>query len=130
MALGLKADSLKRAKKFIDEILETNVVYCLVEEDGVLMSTSHDFHDDEGNPAPLVPFWSKSFIPYARKWGEGAEVDELSLETFVKGSLRNMNEDGIIVGVNWNQKGFGYECEAYSILENLAKAEDGEEVIL
>lgn len=128
--LGLEIDSKIRARKFIIEVLETNKVYYLRQGKGAEQSESNNYDDEEGNPLPIIPFWSKSYIPYARKWSEGAELHELSLEEFVKYWLKGMNGDGIIVGLNWDQSGIGYECYALDLLKNLAGAEELEDLIL
>lgn len=128
--LGLQADSEKRAKKFIQEILETNTVYSLNEEGHAVVAESTSYEDEEGNPLAVVPFWSKSFIPYARKWGEGAVIEEISLEAFVKNWISAIHENHDLVGLNWDQHGIGYECEPQDLIEMLASADEGQEITL
>lgn len=119
--LGLKADSEKRAHAFITEALRTRIVYYLKKDgqEGAEDSESNDFTDLEGSPATVIPFWSKSFLPYARKWGETCPVQDLSLDDFLQFWLTGMNKDALIVGLNWDQNGIGYECLPTDLLEKL-----------
>jgi hypothetical protein len=128
--IGLEVDSQKRARKFIYEVLETDVVYYLKRGNYAEVTESNHYHDEEENPSPIIPFWSKGFLPYARKWSPKLDVQEISLEEFIKYWLKGMNKDGVIVGLNWDQNGIGYECLPFTLLQNLAKAEEGEEVSL
>lgn len=118
--LGLKADSEKRAEKFITEALNTRIVYFLKMDDGSAETTiSHELTDKDGNPAPVIPFWSKSYLPYARKWSQDCPMQELTLEDFVKFWLQGMAKDGVLVGLNWDQHGIGSECAPTELLAKL-----------
>ncbi|MBY0273412.1 MAG: DUF2750 domain-containing protein [Alphaproteobacteria bacterium] len=117
--LGLEIDSQLRAKKFIAEILETQKVYYLKQGKYAIESESNNYEDEEGNPLSIIPFWSKTYLPYARKWHEGSAIQELPIESFIKYWLKGMNKDGLIVGLNWDQNGIGYECKPLELLENL-----------
>jgi len=120
-SVGLKGDSEKRAHAFITDALSTRVDYYVKKDgyEGAEDSESNDFSDLEGNAATVIPFWSKSFLPYARKWGETCPVQELSLEDFLKFWLTGMDKDGLIVGLNWDQNGIGYEGLPTEVLEKL-----------
>lgn len=119
--VGLEIDGTLRAEKFIHEVLETDSVFYLKNDQFAQDSESNHYQDEDGNPAPVIPFWSKKFIPYAKKWSPGLEVKEISLKSFVTEWLNGMNEDGIIVGLNWDQNGIGYECTASSLFEEIKK---------
>lgn len=41
-----------------------------------------------------------------------------------------MNEDGVVVGLNWDQNGIGYECDPIDLLEFLSQAEEGQTISL
>lgn len=128
--MKLSIDGQKRAEKFIYETLETGMVYYLKSGENAETTESHHYADEEGNPAPVIPFWSKTFISYARKWADDLEIQEVSLESFVKNWISGMNEDGVIAGLNWDQHGIGYECEPMDLLEFLSQAEEGQEISL
>lgn len=125
-SLGLKVDSEKRASTFIKEVLTTGVVYYLKNNKlgGAENSESNDYTDKEGNPATVIPFWSKTFLPYARKWGETSQVQELLLTDFVALWITGMDKDNVVAGLNWDQNGIGYECLPIDLLEKLREASD------
>ena len=128
--MKLQIDGQKRAEKFVYEVLETDTVYYLQKGEYAETTESHNYENDEGNPAPVIPFWSKTFISYARKWADDLEIQEISLESFVKNWIRGMNEDGVIVGLNWDQNGIGYECDPIDLLEFISQAAEGQEISL
>lgn len=129
--MKLRIDGRIRAQKFIYEVLETEKVYYLKKGEGDFeVSTSNDYYDDEDYPLRVLPFWSKTFISYARKWAEDLEIQEISLEHFVKIWIKTMNENGDIVGLNWDQHGIGYELPPLELLELLGDAEKGKEISL
>jgi len=119
--LGLEIDGKIRAQKFIAEVLETNTVYFLKRGKYAEESESNNYEDEERNPLSIIPFWSKTYIPYARKWSDESELHELSLEEFIKCWLKGMTADGVIVGLNWDQNGLGYECTPLTLIEDLTK---------
>jgi hypothetical protein len=41
-----------------------------------------------------------------------------------------MDIDGVIVGLNWDQNGIGYECQVKSLLENFSNATNKKELNL
>jgi hypothetical protein len=46
-------------------------------------------------------------------------VQELALEDFLKFWLTGMDKVGLIVGLNWDQNGIGYEGLPTEVLEKL-----------
>ena len=119
--LGLVVDSEKRAKAFITEALKTRVVYFLEMENGSAESTeSNEFFDDDDDPVRVIPFWSKSYLPYARKYSDNCPMHKLTLEDFVNLWLPGMNNDGVVVGLNWDQNGIGSEWLPTDLLDKLA----------
>jgi hypothetical protein len=120
-SFGLKVDGEKRASKFITEVLNTGMVYYLKSNEfgGAEDSESNDFTDKDGCPATVIPFWSKSFLPYAKKWGGLSQLQELLLKDFVTLWLTGMNKDNVVVGLNWDQNGIGHECLPTDLLKKL-----------
>lgn len=119
--LGLAVDSQKRANKFTREAFETKLVYYLKQGQSPEVSETTNYEDKEGNALPIIPFWSKTYIPYARKWSDNSEIQQLSLEDFTEYWLTGMQEDEIMVGLNWDQNGIGHECTPLDLLEELEK---------
>lgn len=127
--VGLRADTIVRANKFLQEIRDSNTVYYVRNGQNAIPSDSHHFEDSDGNACPVIPFWSKSFLPYARAWGEGLDIQELPLEAFKEHWLNGMEQDGVIVGLNWDQHGIGYEVEPIKLLEILTSLEKGNKAV-
>jgi len=46
-------------------------------------------------------------------------MGELSLEDFINYWLPGMNNDGVILGLNWDQNGIGCECQPSNLLDKL-----------
>lgn len=125
--IGLEIDSLRRADTFLKEVIDSKKVYYLKKDEGVEVFESNDFEDEEGNSGLVIVFWSESFVAYARKLGEGLEVQELDLDKFKEAWLTGMDKDGVIVGLNWDQNGIGLECLPLALLEKLSSNEEGKE---
>lgn len=113
------ADNLARADKFISDLIENQTVYYMLHPEGgafVCMSTEFLIGEE---PAPVVPVWSKKYLPYAKKFGEGLEIGELSIDEFIHSMLPAMIEDNVLIGLNWDQKGSGTEVEPLSLYEKI-----------
>ena len=85
--LKYKKDSEKRAARFVPELLATGKVFYLLDrarpEHLFILSTTDDRHvDPQGNELPIIPFWTQTYLPYARKWDAGTIV-ELAANDFI-----------------------------------------------
>jgi hypothetical protein len=111
-----------RVSSFIAELLETDCVYYGVDKDDpgqiLMVQAAGDGHvDEEGDPLPVIPFWSKSYFQDAKQWVQG-EVVETSKDRFIFQVLPELDMRGILLGVNWNAEGCGDEIRPDDILRD------------
>ncbi|AZA98891.1 DUF2750 domain-containing protein [Chryseobacterium joostei] len=107
-----------RYKDFIKKIIETETVYALKDEKGYATSYSNEIEDEDGEPAQIVCFWSdaaraKSCVD--QEWNH-YEVFPISLREFIENWCLGMNNDGLIVGTNFDSHLFGYEAEPLEVI--------------
>lgn len=108
----------QRYNEFIERIIENEVVWGLKlkDEDDWAVSESNDYED-----TGVMVFWSdKAYAKECAKeeWAE-YEVTDIPLELFVKNWLTGLDEDGILVGVNWDGNLIGYETEPIELLNEI-----------
>jgi len=121
-------DSKNRAARFVPELLATGkVFYCLDKEnpEQLFVSTTNDeiSADPDESGQPVIPFWTETYLPYARKWDAGPIVD-MDAETFIKNCLPRFDLDGVRLGLNWDGDGCGVEVLPEQLLqdERMARA--------
>ncbi|GAF11251.1 hypothetical protein JCM19046_3053 [Bacillus sp. JCM 19046] len=110
--MDLLINSRKRHERFVKRVLEKETVWGLESEDGWCVCPSNQYED-----TTVMLFWSDE--AYARQcaveeWSH-YKPSPLQLEEFKKGWLPGMNEDGLLVGTNWNGKLIGLEVEPYDL---------------
>lgn len=120
MTLKLRADLLERAKKFTADIAENGkIFYMLHPEGGAFVCTSNEFFDENQRPSAVIPIWSFQYLPYAKKFADNLEVQEISYEEFCYQMLPAMVQERMIIGLNWDHQGFGVEIAANELYEKI-----------
>ncbi|MDR2236922.1 MAG: DUF2750 domain-containing protein [Chryseobacterium sp.] len=107
-----------RHKDFIRKVCETEIVYALKDETGFAISYSNELEYEDGEPVQIICFWSdearaKSCI--GQEW-EHYEVSELALNDFMENWCLGMNQDGLVVGTDFDSNLFGYEAEPLEVI--------------
>ena len=118
MPLDLSASSSPDIK-FISSIVDSETVFLLTADEGVASSVSSE--DDEKT---ILMFWGSAEAAHRVKqngFGE-FQVDQISLFDFLYRWLPGMAEDGVWVGVNWDQDLVGSECEPLDLAEAIGEA--------
>lgn len=118
MDFDLTINSKRRYENFIKRVLESETVWGLKNEDGWCVCESNEYEDTE-----VMLFWSDE--AYARQcaieeWSHYKPA-AIHIEEFMNNWLHGMNEDGLLVGVNWNAKLIGLEVEPYDLFRELEK---------
>jgi hypothetical protein len=108
----------KRHKRFIAKICESEIVYALKNRKGFATSSSNHFDDIEGNPVGMICFWgekarAKSCI---KEGWKSYKVHEILLADFLENWCIGMENDGLLVGTEFNQHMFGYETEPLELI--------------
>ncbi|WP_087021142.1 DUF2750 domain-containing protein [Thaumasiovibrio subtropicus] len=105
----LTADIAKNVELFYAQTSETKTVWGLCnEEEGWLSVDSSEFEQSE-----VMPFWSDKADAESHCADEWAEftATEIPLDVFVEDWMITLSEDGVLVGLNWNDKLEGSETE-------------------
>src|SRR5215204_2417441 len=78
-------------KKFVERIVEFEIVWALQSDEGFAASESNDFDDAE-----VIPFWSdKAYAKAVAKAGWQHYIPEpMSLSDFIENNLVGMHNDG------------------------------------
>lgn len=116
MMIPLTADLNANYQRFIENIQESGQVWSLRTSEGWMVLDSAEYEDSE-----VMPFWSEE--SYARELCAGDWMDfepaAIGFEDFVENWLAGMDEDGVLVGPNWNANLEGLEVEPVEILKVL-----------
>ncbi len=117
MEMNLTIDAKRRHEQFVKRVLEKEVIWGLEDENGWCVCESNHYED-----TPVMLFWSDE--AYARRcaveeWSH-FKPSPLTLTDFKKDWLYGMNEDGLLVGTNWNAKLIGLEVEPSDLFNELS----------
>jgi len=116
--LDLEINTQQRYRKFIDRIIDNEVVWGLKlkNEDGWAVAPSNEFENSD-----VMVFWSDK--AYAQRCAKEEWLDyvptSIPLELFLKNWLIGMNEDNLLVGANWNGDLIGLEVEPLDLLNDI-----------
>jgi Protein of unknown function (DUF2750) len=108
-------------QNFVKRVCETKIVYGLECEDGFATSSSNEFEDDNGEPLGIICFWSDKVLARSCKKNDWKdyEVTEIDLNTFIENWCIGLDNDGLLVGTNFDQNMFGFEIEGYELILEL-----------
>lgn len=118
---NLQINSHKRYKRFIDDIIENQIVWGLKlkDKDGWAVAISNEYED-----TGVMTFWSKKIyakVCIKEEWND-YEACSISLENFLDNWLIGLNDDELMVGVNWDMNLIGLEVEPLDLLEDILKS--------
>jgi len=111
-----------RHKKFIKTVSETEIVYGLKNKEGFATSTSVHYDDENGEPVGIICFWAekaraKSCIKNGWKKYEPTEI---LLSEFMENWCIGMENDGLLIGTQFDQNMFGFEAEPLELIIDLS----------
>jgi hypothetical protein len=114
--LHLTADSQANHERFVRRVRESEVVWGLKSNDRWAVCPSNEYED-----STVFPFWSDE--AYAKRhckdeWAEYVPT-QINLDSFIDNWLKGMNEDGALVGTNWNLDLAGIEVEPIDLAKQL-----------
>ncbi len=117
--LGSEQDSIDNHRRFIERVAKVRVVWGLKSANGWAVAPSNN---DEGQG--VMPFWSdRAYAARAAKdeWA-AYEPTAIDLDSFIDKWLKGMNQDGLLVGTNWNAHLMGMEVTPAELAQALLDA--------
>ena len=106
--------------RFIEQVRESEEVWGLRSDEGWAYCASNEYEDTD-----VLVFWSDQ--AYARKHVKGEwsshEPVAIPLDEFIDNWLQGMDEDGLLVGPNWDVGLCGLEVEPQELAEKLTDDE-------
>lgn len=103
-------------ENFIDEVLGTEIIWGLSNDDGWAICDSNDF---EGCQA--IPFWSNEKLALRLCIDEWRDYKPtpIRFDDFIDAWLHGMHEDQVLAGINWDDELVGPEVEPIMLIEDL-----------
>lgn len=116
-------DLEKRHQRFITEVVKSNEVWTLKNEQGHVSSSSNHYSDEDEEPLLVQVFWSTSKeagVCSRHVWQkENFELESIPLSEFIEFWCVGMHNDYVIVGTNFDHQLFGYEEEPLILAQDL-----------
>ena len=115
------ADVKKYHKRFIRDVVRSEIVWGLHSDDGWATSSANNFENEEGQPEKLICFWSdeKRAGVCQKKFWQEFTPKQIPLTEFMENWLVGMDQDGAIVGTNFDWNLFGFEALPLELLIEL-----------
>ncbi|MCW8886226.1 MAG: DUF2750 domain-containing protein [Motiliproteus sp.] len=116
----LTQDLEQNYRIFIEDALDSGQVWALKSKDGWVFCESEEFEETD-----VIPVWSNESDAKAQCSDEWAnnKVESIDLKSFVENWLTGMDEDGLLVGPNWNADMEGLEVEPGELAHELFEAD-------
>ena len=108
----------KRHKRFITTVCESEIIYGLKNSQGFATSSANKFEDDNGNPIMIICFWAEKALAKScvkNEWNDYKPC-EISLPDFIENWCIGMENDGLIIGTQFDQNMFGFEVEPLELI--------------
>jgi hypothetical protein len=115
--LKLKLDT------FVKALCKSKIVYGLESEEGFAISGSMDYDDENGEPVEVICFWSEEALAASCKKEDWADyqVVEIPLAEFMENWCIEMNNDGLLAGIDFDEDLSGLEIEPLELVMALIK---------
>ncbi|NAS32608.1 DUF2750 domain-containing protein [Flavobacteriaceae bacterium R38] len=117
------ADIQLKHKRFLKEVIETQEVWTLRNENGFVSSSSNHFENKDEEPLLLQIFWSnkkEAGVVSRHVWyDENFKLELIPLKDFLEFWCAGMYQDNIIIGTNFDHQLFGYEENPLVLAKNL-----------
>jgi hypothetical protein len=119
-----EATSNEMAERFVRRVAEGEAVYWLKTSSGCAQSESNRYTDDEGEPRPVLLFFSDA--AYARAVQQAQypayHLAQMDLFDFLYRWLAGMTHDGVVAGVNWRADLCGPERDPFELCGAIEEA--------
>jgi Protein of unknown function (DUF2750) len=119
-----EATSNEMAERFVRRVAEAEAVYWLRTSNGCAQSESSHYSDDEGEPRPVLLFFSDA--AYARAVQKTQypdhELAQMALFDFLYRCLAGMSRDRVVAGLNWRADLCGPERDPFELCGAIEEA--------
>ena len=111
-----------RHKKFIKTVCETETVYGLKNKKGFATSNSVHYDDENGEPVGMICFWAEKVRAKScvKDGWKNYELTEIPLSEFMENWCVGMDNDGLLIGTQFDQNMFGFEAEPLELIIDLS----------
>lgn len=111
-------------KNFITTIIQNEQVYALKNKDGYATSFSNDMVDEEEEAIEVFCFWSNEAGATALINDEWADfqVDVIALDAFVENWCVGMNNEGLLLGIDFDTNLEGFEADPLVLILDILEA--------
>lgn len=108
---------------FVKTVCKSKIVYGLESEEGFAISGSMDYDDEKGEPVEVICFWSEeaAAASCAKEDWANYQVVEIPLAEFMENWCIEMNNDGLLAGIDFNEDLNGSEMEPLELALELVK---------
>ena len=111
--------------RFIRSIIGSQTLYTLVSDEGdIAECPSTEYEEDDGEPVPVFCVWHDRAQAEACKVEEWADsqLEALPLDFFLHEWLVSMDQDAVLLGVDFDSELYGLEIEPVEVLADLLDA--------
>lgn len=111
--------------RFIRNIIGSQTLYTLVSDEGdIAECPSTEYEEDDGEPVPVFCVWHDRAQAEACKVEEWADyqLEALPLDFFLHEWLVSMDQDAVLLGVDFDSELYGLEIEPVEVLADLLDA--------
>lgn len=111
--------------RFIRSIIGSQTLYTLVSGEGdIAECPSTEYEEDDGEPVPVFCVWHDRTQAEACKVEEWADyqLEALPLDFFLHEWLVSMDQDAVLLGVDFDSELYGLEIEPVEVLADLLDA--------
>lgn len=111
--------------RFIRSIIGSQMLYTLVSDEGdIAECPSTEYEEDDGEPVPVFCVWHDRAQAEACKVEEWADyqLEALPLDFFLHEWLVSMDQDAVLLGVDFDSELYGLEIEPVKVLADLLDA--------
>lgn len=111
----------KRHKRFIKTVCESETVYGLKNHKGFATSSSTKYENEEGEPIGIICFWAEKSLAKScieKDWFN-YEISEILLSDFIENWCIGMENDGLLIGTEFDRNMFGFESEPMELILEL-----------
>jgi hypothetical protein len=113
----------KRHKRFIKTVCESEIVYGIKNHKGFATSSSVNYENEEGQPIGIICFWAEKSLAKSciqKDWLD-YKVSEIILSDFIENWCVGMENDGLLIGTEFDRNMFGFESEPIELILELVE---------